>query len=263
VNANKTLKLQEVSAFRMREQIRYFQTSGTLGDAYITALKLYNETGPIYLKHHVAGDHSYWHQDIASVLLFVPKNVETVEFVPRIDQSLPRICSHFGHPDPPEIEMTWFPTRRIGTNPLGEKDYWVVVAHSGKPEGRGRNTKLLELTFLDRLVHKLDKAVLLGTDPRYKSLSAPGLHNLVGELSLLDAMEIVSGAKGFIGPEGIMLWVALSHKVPSVGYYTSQQAVDVRVIGTPWEKYATLHRIPFTPDWMLHIPRELEPEIEQ
>jgi len=223
-----------------------YQTSGTLGDSYITMLKLLSQTETIHLKHFVRGGHRYW-RDCMSEILHLAPCVESVEFVSDIDPALPRIPSNFLEDDPEGIEITWFPENLEWASdfeaPTSEP-YWVILTNSGKPIGFGKNTKFLPDKYLRHLIESphVREVILLGTEKRFENICGPRTYNLVRKTTLMDAMKLVAGADYFFGPEGLLLFVALSHKVKSTGLFTSDEAMAVCVLSTPWEEYASLRK---------------------
>jgi len=237
--------------------MKLYQTSGTLGDSYITALKLLSVEEPVGLRHFVRGCHDYWRDSITTLLKLAPC-VQEIEFVDSMDPELPRIHSHFRGVDPPEIETIWFPRGKIqlekpSTAPDGR--YWVISTNSGKPVGKGRNTKLLSKSFIRSLIKDSKiakiKIVVIGTESGYEDLAEENCINLVGKTTMLEAMGIVANSEYFFGPEGLMLYVALSHKVRSTGLYTSLQAVNARILGTPWAEWVSLLHQKYKDNWFI------------
>lgn len=223
--------------------MKFYQSSGTLGDSYLIMLKLLSQEEPVHLKHFVRNGHEYWHESIEALLRLAPC-IEKVEFVDEEDPDLPKIPSHFVEEDPEGIQMTWFPTLEFNVENPVETDnpYWVLLTHSGKPLGKGFNSKYFPIPYIEHLLNvpHFRSVVLLGTDPIYKDIRGPRTLNMVGRTSVLEAVRIAAEAEHFFGPEGLLLWAAASHKVRSTGFYTSQRAVDARIIGTPWEPFALL-----------------------
>ena len=66
-----------------------------------------------------------------------------------------------------------------------------------------------------------------------------GINNC-GKTTVLEAIRIVKDSNYFVGPEGLLSFAALSNKVNSTIFYTEYKAVNSRILGTPWEEYATL-----------------------
>lgn len=220
---------------------KHYTTSGTLGDAYLTSLLFYNQVEPIILHHWVRGEHKYWWPNIEYLLKLAPA-VKQVIFDEELDSRFPQVKGAPNKENPKELKITWYPDYNFSTE---YKNYAVVCVNSGKPYGRGKNTKCLTKELLESCLNDCDYItedliILLGTDDRYKDIKHSKCLNLVGSTTLKKALGIASGAKEFFGPEGLLLFVSLSHRVRSTALYTSQQAMDVRVVGTPWEKHLTL-----------------------
>jgi len=225
--------------------MRELMTSGTLGDCYITALKLYNIEGDTRVYHYVHNSHKYWREPMQDLLMLAP-SVKEVVFTDAPRYDLPRVHSNFKDPDKIELVPQWFvrpdtlfnkPTDKFGL-PDG---YRVICVNSGKPKGMGINTKLLHPQDVEQFLQPEISTVLVGTEKMFTNWTRDYCVNLVGKTSLQEVMTLVSHANSFLGPEGLLLFVALSHKVKSKGFYTSQEAMEKRVIGTPWEDFATLH----------------------
>lgn len=211
-----------------------FSTSGTLGDVYITLLKLmtYGDV-PIKVFHFTKCPE--WENKIKEIYSLLP-NVE-VEFV---DSQKPNL-THIDSTDK-NFPQVFFPEFNKIYPWLGLRNYIVIQAHSGKDIGR--NSKKLSKDYLSTLIQLLNKyysyetIVLLGTDKKYSTVE--GCLNLVGKTSIKGMLAIISNASEFVGPEGMGAFMALSHKVPSTIFYASQLAVLNRILGTPWEEYCDL-----------------------
>jgi hypothetical protein len=202
---------------------------GTLGDCYIFCCKLkMMPPTPITVWHNTA--HKYWIQELHDIYGLMP-NVKPL-FVDYIKNYMPELSS-----DVHDMDMAWFPNwnwpeRHGYTDIVG--DYMVIQPEAGKP--KGYNHKELKHKMIYREVDQAGMpVVILGTSSKYSHIRCD--HNLIGDTTVMDAMRLVSNAKKFIGPEGLLAFVALSHKVPSEIYFKSHQAVTVRIIDSPWEKY--------------------------
>ena len=211
-----------------------FSTGGTLGDAYITLLKLmsYGDI-PIKVFHYTQCPE--WKDKIKDIYSLLP-NIE-VEFVDSQRFDLIHIDS-----TDKSFPQVFFP----GFNkiyPWSEfKNYIVIQAHAGKDVGR--NSKKISKDYLNTLIQLLNKyysynvIVLLGTDKEYSKIE--GCLNLIGRTDIRAMLAIIANASEFVGPEGMGAFMALSHRVPSTVFYASQLAVLNRILGTPWEKYCDL-----------------------
>jgi hypothetical protein len=206
-----------------------YMARGTLGDTYIFCCKLKTFTQlPTTMWHNTK--HRYWENEIQEIYSLLPNiNVKFIDYVPTCRELTSDV-----HKD----NMIWFPTWEWPYNyhykdELG--DYMVIQPEAGKPEGY--NHKELTLKTIRREIDQTDMpVVVLGTSSKFKYVG--GDYNLMGMTSVMDAMQITAHAKKFIGPEGLLAFVALSHKVKSSIYYTSGQAIEQRIKNSPWEKYA-------------------------
>ena len=109
--------------------------------------------------------------------------------------------------------------------------------HSGKLDGG--NTKELLPQYVQRIIDENEaKCVLLGTNDLYANIK--NCTNMINATTILEAIDIVRRSDYFIGPEGLLSFVALSHKINSTVFYSSFEAVNLRILNTPWEEYATL-----------------------
>jgi len=211
-----------------------FSTSGTLGDAYITLLKLMTYGNvPIRVFHFT--ECPEWKSKITEIYSLLP-NVE-VEFVDvqRFD------LIHVDSTDK-NFPQIFFPEFNKKYKWLDIENYIVIQAHSGKDVGR--NSKKLSKKYLDTLIQLLNKyysyevVILLGTDKEYSTIK--DCLNLIGKTDIQQMLAIISNAREFIGPEGLGAFMALSHRVLSTVFYASELAVQNRILGTPWEKYCDL-----------------------
>jgi len=201
---------------------------GTLGDTYIFSCKLKNIPTE-YRKIHHKTQHKYWYKEINDIYRLVGNlNVTFIEYYHNTWDELSS--------DVHEQNMEFFPKWDWpdGTYSWIEKPYLVIQPEAGKPQGF--NHKELKLKTVQNEVCNSDiPVVLLGTSKKYDYIRCE--HNLMNRTNLIDVMHLVSNANRFIGPEGLLSFVALSHKVPSEIYYKSHIAVQKRIIGSPWEKY--------------------------
>ena len=207
---------------------------GTLGDAYVVVLKLMRiskDYDLVSLFHKT--QHHYWYKEIKDIYsLFSKIRLTFVEEKPY--NSILEISSPDRH-----IKTEWFPNLQIKSEIKIKEPYVIVQPHSGKPDGG--NTKKLHPKSIQQLVYRFGNVVLLGTDDLYKDIKVG--HNLIGKTSILDAIALTTKATSFIGPEGLLSFVAISHKVNSLIFYNSPVAVNSRIEGTPWRQYCNLQRI--------------------
>ena len=206
-----------------------YLTRGTLGDTYIFCCKLKALPDvPITVWHNTS--HMSWLNEIVDIFRLM-SNVK-----PFFTDGIPQL--HEITSDVHEGKMTFFPKWSWPYNyhygdELGE--YMVIQPEAGKP--KGYNHKELTLRTIKREISQTDMPVIvLGTSSKFKYVG--GEYNLIGKTSVMDAMQITAHATKFIGPEGLLAFVALSHKVNSSIYYKSGQAIERRILNSPWERYA-------------------------
>jgi len=208
-----------------------FNAHGTLGDTYIIVCKLLqfgNESIEVFHRTN----HKYWYSKIKEVYSLLPNvSVTEVDALYSDYKDISISC----HEDNMEFFPDWHIEHRFNIT----KPYIVIQPHSGKTD-EGSNIKNNMKRFNPLTVQKLinyaeKKVVVLGTDLDYKFLT--NCENLIGMTSIADLIPIIKHSCRFIGPEGLMSFIALSQRISSVVYYTHKNAVDLRIIGTPWEKY--------------------------
>ena len=207
---------------------------GTLGDSYIVVLKLM-KIGKDYDLINVfhKTEHRYWYGEIASIYsLFNKIRLTFVEVKPY--PSILEVSSPDRH-----IDTTWFPNLNLKPETKVDTPYTVLLPHSGKPNGG--NTKTFHPKDVQTIADSYDNVVLLGTNEAYSGIKVS--HNLVGKTTILDAIALTSKATAFLGPEGLLSFVAISHKVPSGIFYSSIEAVTHRIVGTPWAQYCNLQKM--------------------
>lgn len=214
--------------YGMQEMTQVY-TSGTLGDTYIACLKIKCILDMVEVFHFTK--HSYW-RSLISEIYRLPHNIGKVTFAdyPRVD--LEEITSNTH-----EQNMDFFPKWDVKGQYTIMKPYIVLQPHSGKPSG-GNHKSFPKFFIQSILAASAYQCVLLGTDRRYEHIT--NCINLIGKTTITDTIQIIRNAEKFIGPEGLLSFIALSHKVKSTIYYSSHEAVEKRIFNTPWEKYATL-----------------------
>jgi hypothetical protein len=238
-------------------------TSGTGGDAWITTCKLMRIQDDLVLHHFLGREaldgkrRSNW-ESVVSTILRLSQNVVDIIFCEERDEKHPRVYSHSStEKDEIPIEVEFFPdvlckmTKYVSEERGAQSDYIppgeyaVVVVNSGAVYGYGRTAKRMLISELMKCVQRADSPVIfLGTDKFYDQLPdkpESGIRNLVGKTTLLEAMLITANASNFIGPLGLLSFVALAHRVPSTiyNYDGDRHGVKVRIAGTPWEQYVS------------------------
>lgn len=217
--------------------MKEYITSGGLGDAYIIALKLSTINNPVKIYHKL--DKSENRSSKINVILKWVECVKEVEFV-NYDLDIPEVTTDPKDKNPSGINMRYFP--RWFQDPIvkywrneTERTYTVIQVNSGMKDGR--NEKILKRGYLKEIIDKKERVILVGTHSKYEDIDS--YKNLINSTNLEKVCHTVGQSSYFIGPEGFLSFVALSHKRFSTVYYTSQEAVNKRILGTPWERYVS------------------------
>jgi len=204
---------------------------GTLGDTYVAACKIKNIKDVVHVFHHT--QHTYWRGLISEIYSLLDNANITFVDSPRLD--LEEITSNVH-----EQGMNFFPRWEVRGHFSVIKPYIVIQPHSGKPVGG--NEKQLPKFFLQSMLStSAYPCVLLGTNKKYECVT--NCINLIGKTTIIDSIQIIRNAEKFIGPEGLLSFVASSHKVKSTVYYSSHEAVEKRILNSPWDKYCELVNI--------------------
>lgn len=206
-----------------------FNVCGTLGDSFSVICKLWNVKGDIKVYHKT--HHTYWFPEIRKIYNLHP-NIE-VEFVEEHDKSIIEL-SGVPTEDIDVVEMEYFPELNLPESPVLYVDYLVIQAHCGRADAMAR---LLSTEIIYRIIERFDPlpVVLLGTLDAYKGIE--NCENLVGKTSVIEMMSIIKDSCGFIGPEGLPCYVALSCAVDSIVFYPRKQVIENRILPTPWNDF--------------------------
>lgn len=209
------------------KKTEYF-VEGTLGDCFIASLKLINDK---FIRIFHRTKHTYWYPEIKSIYNFLLPDVE-VFFTSDNRKDLIEINSNC-HLQTETMEF--FPKLPYIESILYNEPYIILQAHSGKLNGG--NTKRLSYDTIYRIIDFFDpvKIVLIGIDKYYTEVKK--CYNLIGIIDIPTAFNLIKYSSGFVGPEGLMSFVALSQRKNSIIFYREKEAVDRRIINTPWEKY--------------------------
>ena len=208
--------------------MREISVRGTLGDSYIACCKIKNIKDIVHVFHH--SSHNYWRGLISEIYSLLDNAKITFVDSPRED--LEEITSNVH-----EQEMNFFPRWDVKGHFTVIKPYIVIQPHSGKP--LGGNSKQFPKFFLQSILSSSAyQCVLLGTDKKYECVT--NCVNLIGKTTITDSIQIIRNAEKFIGPEGLLSFIAASHKVKSVVYYSSYEAIEKRILNSPWDKYCEL-----------------------
>lgn len=231
--------------------MRTFKCRGTLGDSYIVNCVVHYLAKREEILIKQCSDYSGnavddWKPHIRQIYSLLPNIhvdfVDKEEFdrlsVPRLCPSVEkanevRVCKVTPHPPfvyPETTQVPW--TNYIACSPRG-----------GKSDERHRQMGEEEtITIFEQYPNH--KFVLVGDNPEFLDYRRDNVTNLIGNTSLLEAMGIVARAKGFIGVQGLMAYVAAGSKVPSVVYTKSLgygKAFRARLF-PEWEAYCTIYK---------------------
>ncbi len=174
-------------------------SGGTLGDTYICICHWVTREEPIDVEHSTK--HTFWHQEIRDIYSLLP-NVKSVTFVERPG---PKGSSPYSIVNRKINEFEPFPNFKFPLSPLDPGEPYIAVCpRSGKPKERGRK---LSDTKLNSILTDADMPVVM---------PAPD------KTTLLEAMGLVARADSFYGVQGLMSFVALSHRIPSIVYVPNE-----------------------------------------
>ena len=220
-------------------------TSGTLGDSYIVTCKLLKLKDKIITIEHYT-ECKYWKKEIKDIYGLNP-NVE-VDFVDTINDNLQYMHPHSKVENNIKQDMEYFPEfKNINNinNKFNFKDYILIQANAGKPfdaplsKGGTTNTKLFGKELLDQIIDDNSNrlCVLVGTENQYEGVG--NCLNLVNKLTILEAIYLAQNCDAYIGLEGLLSFVSLSNKNKTIIFFVPDhlQAIDCRIINTPWEQY--------------------------
>ena len=196
-----------------------FSTSGTFGDIYITCCKLY----PLYQDGvHINVNHYTKHRQLWTRLRALYKSLlpsVTVNMVESRDMCNTRIHSDF---ETIELDVGYepFPKFRFQDYPV-PTSYTAVNPRSGKASETHRAIHGPEL---NDIYSKYEACMIIADD---------------GSKSISQAMGVASYAEKFYGYQGLMGFVALSQRVPSIIYSYEKHETEAfkRRLCPEWEEY--------------------------
>jgi hypothetical protein len=141
-----------------------------------------------------------------------------------------RIYSYFGT-EKEDIEPNYFPNFNLPD--YDQKDYSVICPRSGKS---AENRKIEKDKIYE--IIGADKFIIIGTDGDLKDIKSDNITNLIDETTILEAMGIIKKSKKFIGFQGLMCFVAMSHKIESEVYLTSDYFESFKIrCPQEWQQY--------------------------
>lgn len=204
-----------------------YHTSGTGGDTYTTVCKLYKlaQVESVKCVHTVVLPDHY--EPLIRTIFSLLPSVEVEVYHRNRKVGLPVVHSYpsgaifdTGKPvvDPPEIEMTWFPDFEFAdvSRLHLPKSYTVLAPVSGGKKNGGDGWRVMSGRDIDKTMEGQKNVVVLGSKKLLKL--DKNFIDLSGQTSVLEAMQIVKGASHFVGMQGLLLFVALSMRVPSIAY---------------------------------------------
>lgn len=220
-----------------------YHIQGTGGDTYTAVCKLVGlENSSIV---HSVTRPDFWSPLIRKIYSLV--SVQSLQIVDsRYNENyehIPKIDSH-PHPtefgsDPEGIEMVWFPDFDFGESPV-EGPYKVIAPFAGGARRWGvseREISREKVLEIHRQRKPKTSVIVCGHKLDYDG--EKNLINLSGETEILDAFQVIKDANAFFGVQGLLLFVALSQRIPSVGFVKPEYEKVVkeqRIVG-PWRDF--------------------------
>ncbi|KKN88906.1 hypothetical protein LCGC14_0245130 [marine sediment metagenome] len=238
--------------------VRNLVCKGSIGDAFLFNAILYDPSRtPITVNQCISSDPETQQQGIPLIekIYSLSHNVD-VNFIDHEEwKRTLGSCPANVRGDPPGFRPSPIVSANRGiapvtaypkfTFPVSEHEpvgsYIACCPKSGKPQ-QGHRDIHEELEWMTGAYPK-HTFVLVGEANRYSTFTKPNVLNLIGKTSLLEGMGVVSRATGFIGIQGLMAYVALSQKVPSVVYTRTSghtQAFYGRLF-PQWVTYLTMY----------------------
>jgi len=177
------------------------KNSGTLGDTYIIICHLVGISQKFSVEHYT--QHTYWQEEIRDIYSLLP-NVVDVTFPE--DSPERTWYSPYSVIDKKIDEFEPFPDFTFPPSELDPGEPYIALCpRSGRPDQRGRKIPTSEV---DKIVEKADMPIVT-PEP--------------GKTSLLEAMGLVARSNKFYGFQGLMSYVALSHRSRSMVYVGSEK----------------------------------------
>jgi len=193
-----------------------YACSGTLGDAYINVLKLLTDSlqgKDITVNHFTV--HEAWRGKIREIYDLIPSL--TLSFPESRDTKSKKIASHFAEDD--GMPVIAFPSFGLPAFPM-PAEYIVISPRAGKD---GQLHRSISSSHMKGIIGDADVPVyILGS---YGSSGYAPRHviDLMGRTKLWQAFKIIAGAKLFFAPQGLLTFFALSQKVRTVVYCSTDQ----------------------------------------
>jgi len=192
------------------------RNSGTLGDTYISICHWVGMS-KFSVEHYTR--HTYWQDEIRELYSLLP-NFVGVTF-PKDSKN--RIwASPYSIVQEKIQEFEPFPNFKFPPSRLDPGEPYIALCpKSGRPDQPGRRIPQSEI---DKIVKKADMPIVM---------PAPD------KTTLLEAMGLVARSNRFYGFQGLMSFVALSHKSQSVVYVGNEKEyLDFRIrTARPWIEF--------------------------
>lgn len=207
--------------------MKTFKCRGTLGDSYIVNC-IYHDLASreeILIKQcwdYAGNAVDSWKDIILEIYSLMP-NIH-VDFVNRREFESLGMLRLWPNPEKAAKDsiclMNPHPTFIFPEFPDLPKKYVAFSPRGGKSNEPHRQIGFDEV---DSILHSHRNTVfvLVGHNPEFEEYERENVVNLINRTTILEAMGVVSGAHRFIGVQGLMSYVALSQRVPSVVYTKS------------------------------------------
>lgn len=177
----------------------HIKNSGTLGDTYMCVCHLAHIEERISVDHRTK--HMQWEKEIRDIYSLLP-NIEHVEVTSEGSWG----ASPYAFLKHKMDQFVAFPDFQFPRSNLDPgKPYIAVCLKSGRNDQPGRRIPDAEKERL------------------FSSSKLPIVTPAPDKTALLEGMGLVARSSEFYGPQGLMSYVALSHKVPSVVYVSSDK----------------------------------------
>jgi len=178
------------------------KNSGTLGDTYITICHWVNISEKFSVEHYTR--HSYWQREIRDLYSLLP-NLVNVTF-PALKNREERFSSPYSVVKEKIKEFEPFPNFTFPTSELDPGEPYIALCpKSGKPD---QGYRTIPTPAIEKIIAEADMPVVV-PEP--------------GKTTLLEAMGLVARSSKFYGYQGLMSFVAMSHKSRSVVYVANER----------------------------------------
>ena len=252
--------------------------SGTLGDAFIVILKLYNpyKNKKIYLKRISRWtDQDQVIRNLTKLFSFIEYKKPCIE-ISSVDQTINTIenldfkyvntswnGSHFNKSEKDFSKLSVEPFPKIKIKKKRKKNSKILVCIQVNSGKIGGNCKIFSSKWLFELIMLFDpdkfEIILLGTTVNNKFFSKNNfsifnnLKILVDKTSFIEWLKIINRSDFFISNEGFPAFFSMSQKIKTICFYTDKRILtrmhpfwrkDNLVLDVGWKSfYSTLNVI--------------------